>query len=125
MPRLPSPVRQELKDPITLEELQAAVGSAKSGKAPVLDGFTVQYYKLLSPALGPYLVKMLNTLGDSASFHRESLKAIISVIPKDGKDSMQCGSYSPICLLNADLNLFTKILASRLKIHLPSLVHLD
>lgn len=49
---------------------------------------------------------MLNTLGDSASFRRESLKAIILVIPKDGKDPMQCGSYSPISLLNADLKFF-------------------
>lgn len=71
-----------------LEELQTAVGSAKSGKPPDLDGFTVQYYKILSPALGLYLVKMLNILGDSASLHRDSLKAIISVIPKDGKDPM-------------------------------------
>lgn len=73
---------------IMLEELQTAVGSAKSGKPPDLDGFTVQYYKILLPALGLYLVKMLNILGDSASLHRDSLKAIISVIPMDGKDPM-------------------------------------
>lgn len=35
----------ELDAPITLLELQQALGSMKSGKAPGPDGFTVQYYK--------------------------------------------------------------------------------
>lgn len=39
MPGLTSITQQE--SPITLEELQAAVGSAKMGKTPGPDGFTV------------------------------------------------------------------------------------
>lgn len=57
--------------------------------------------------LGPCLVKIFNGLGDSSSFHTESLKALITVLLKDG-------SSRPISLLNADLKLFAKILATRL-----------
>lgn len=89
LPCLLSPVRQELEAPNILEELQTVVGSAKTSKALGPDGFTVQYCKLLSHALGPYLFKMFNRLGNSASFHAESLKALIAVIPKDGKDPAQ------------------------------------
>lgn len=92
------------------------------GKVPGPDSFTVQYYKLLLPTLGSYLVKMFNGLGDSISFHTDSSKALITVKPKD---PTQCGSYRPISLLNADLKLFAKILAMRLQQQLPSLIHLD
>lgn len=125
LPSLASIARQELEKPITLEEVHEAVNLAKMGKAPGPDGFTAQYYKLLFPILGPYLVKMYNGLGDSGSFQMESLKALITILPKEGKDPSQCGSYRPISLLNADLKLFSKILAMRLQQYLPSLVHLD
>lgn len=52
------------------------------------------------------------------------LHYIISVIPKEGKDPAQCRSYCSISLLNPDLKLFTKIIASRLH-HLTHLIHLD
>lgn len=67
---------------------------------------------------------MLNGLGD-ASFHTESLKALILVITKEDKYFMQCRSYRPISLLNVDLKFFTKILALRLQKQLPTLIHLD
>merc|ERR1712002_1364853 len=51
--------------------------------------------------------------------------AIISLIPKHGKDHMQMSNYRPLSLLNNDYELFTKILAMRLEKVIPSLVHLD
>lgn len=56
---------------------------------------------------------------------QETLKAHISIIPKEGKDRTSCGSYRPISFLNVDLKLFTRILASQLQQRLPQLVHLD
>lgn len=47
---------------ITIEELQVAVRPTKPGKSPGLGGFTMQYYKVLLPLLGPYMVKMFNAL---------------------------------------------------------------
>lgn len=47
------------------------------------------------------------------------------MIPKEGKDPASCGSYRPISLLNIDLKLFTKIIATRLQQHLPQLAHVD
>lgn len=47
------------------------------------------------------------------------------LIPKEGKEQSVCSSYRPISLLNVDLKIFTKILASRLQPFLTQLVNLD
>lgn len=99
-----------------------AIGATKPGKASGPDGFTIKYYKTLLPSLGHFTV---NALGSGTSLPRETLQAHISVIPKESKDPTSCGSYRPISLLNINLKLFTKILATRLQQHLPHLVHLD
>lgn len=52
-------------------------------------------------------------------------EAVISVIPKEGKNKTECGSYRPISVLNVDYKLFTAILAKRLEKLLPHIVHTD
>ena len=54
-----------------------------------------------------------------------SLEAIISVIPKEGKDESLCSSYRPISLLNIDLKIFSKILAIRMENVMQDMVHTD
>lgn len=125
MSRLSEADRDNLENPITLEELQGAVRASKLGKAPGPDGLTAQYYKTLFPSLAHYMVKLFNALGTSAKLTKDTMLAHISVIPKEGKDPASCGSYRLISLLNLDLKLFTKILANWIQQHIPNLIHLD
>lgn len=71
------------------------------------------------------MVKLFNNLNTGTTLHETTLQAHIAVIPKEGKDPSLCGSYRPISLLNTDLKLFTKIIATRIQQHLPTLIHLD
>lgn len=125
MTSLPQEIRDDLESPITLTELQTAIKTMKPGKAPGPNGYTLQYYKTLFPTLGPRMVTLFNKIGEGKAFARETLGAHISVIHKEGKDPAACGSYRPISLLNLDLKLFTKILATRLVHHLQQLIHVD
>lgn len=77
LPRLSSLQWGDLEVPITLEELQSAVGSAKPGKAASPDSYTILYYKTLLPLLGPHMVKTFNALGQSSSFPSVTLLAHI------------------------------------------------
>lgn len=125
MPKLFAEVSRLLDEPITLEEIQSAIGYTKLGKAPGPDGFTISYYKTLLPSLGKFIHKFFNALGFNMTFPRDTLSAQIAVITKEGKDPTSCGSYRPISLLNTDLKIFMKILATRIQEHLPTLIHLD
>ncbi len=51
--------------------------------------------------------------------------AVITTIPKHGKDPTQMSNYRPLSLLNNDYKIFAKILALRLGKVVPSLVHFD
>uniref|UniRef100_A0A8C5WGE5 Reverse transcriptase domain-containing protein n=1 Tax=Leptobrachium leishanense TaxID=445787 RepID=A0A8C5WGE5_9ANUR len=55
----------------------------------------------------------------------EMLNARIVVIPKEGKDHTLCANYRPISLINVDVKIFAKLLASRLGACLPALIHVD
>lgn len=59
------------------------------------------------------MIKEFNALGQMTAFPPDALMAYISVIPKEGKDASDCGSYRLSSLLNVDLKHFTKLLASR------------
>ena len=52
-------------------------------------------------------------------------QAIISLIPKSGKDLTNIKNWRPISLLNTDYKILTKILANRIKKYLPKLISTD
>lgn len=106
MPSLPSELRKELEEPVTVEELGVALANSK-------------------PKKSPHLVSALNSLTDGQSMPIDTLRAYLSLIPKEKKDLSQCGSHRLIALLNTDLRLFAKNLANKLLLHIPHLIHQD
>lgn len=87
-----------------------------NGKLPGPDGFTNEYFKSFKNMLSPNLLN---------PFPSEMLWAPIVTLPKPGKDPDTTTYFHPISLLNSDVKLYAKILASRLSAVLPSLVKSD
>lgn len=73
----------------------------------------------------PHFLAAFNAILDGHSLPADMLSASVTMIPKPGKDPLLCGSYRPISLLNCDVKLFTKILASRLNVLLQRTVAAD
>lgn len=125
LPCLSVAARQRLDAPLTLKEIQTAIGSLQSGKTPGDDGFPVEFYKEHVDTLAIRLLEVLNASFDSDSLPPSMSRAVIIVIPKPGKDPDLCSSYRPISLLNVDAKILAKVLATRLNTVILSLIHGD
>lgn len=94
----------------------------KSNKSPGSDEFTSEWYKALKEKLAPFLL----LIGHSKNTDPPSWKeAIITLIPKAGKDGLECGSFRPISILNVDYRIYTSIMSKRMENILPDLIRND
>lgn len=125
LPTIP-PVHCEcLENPISTSELLMAIKSLKLNKHPGPDGLSALYYKKFASILAPVLTEALNSLLNRHTFRTEILTAIISMIPKPHSDETSCSNYRPISVLNLEIKLLAKVLATRLNNIVGSLIHRD
>lgn len=82
-------------------------------------------YKSFRDSLIPILQKCFNHVLAGGETPISWKQAIISVIPKTGKDRTDCSSYRPISVLNIDYRLFASIMAKRLENIIPQLIDTD
>lgn len=124
LPSLTEDERDSLNKDISLEELKSTVNSLKNSKTPGPDGLPSELYKKFNEILSPYLLRTFEdalTNGLPSTFN----EAIITVIPKKGKNTEEVEGYRPISLLNVDQKILSKILANRLGRLMGGLIHPD
>ena len=110
---------------ITEEEVNDAISRLKANKTPGPDGYSSEWFKTFRLELIPSLIKLFNEVLKNGKTPPSWKEATISVIPKEGKDSLDCGSYRPISILNIDYKIYTSILARRVEGVLFSLIGTD
>lgn len=115
---------QAFVSPISSEEWAGAVVAMPTGKSPSPDSLPVSYYKSLPTTLTPHILKAYNLVGEEAPLPQTHYEPT-SLIPKEGKDPIECQNYSPISLLNVDLKLFKMIQSSTLAPELSSIILYD
>lgn len=94
-----------------------------SAKAPGPDGYTVEFFKLTSDFVPDTLKHVYAGMWDGGPYLPTGTQAHIKLISKKGKDPLLPGSYRPISLINVDVKILSKIVASCLAFLLPSLLH--
>lgn len=125
LPKLTPEQSKNLSRNITQKEIEAAITHVKSNKAPGPDGFSSEFYKVLKESLIPVLQRTFNWILKENKTPPSWSEAVISLIPKEGKDKLECGNYRPISVLNQDYKIFTHIIAKRVETVLPQIISLD
>lgn len=125
LPTLTDEQNKTLIAEITAYEVKGAITKLKSNKSPGPDGFTGEWYRAFQKELIAILVRTFNWVLKNAITPPSWKDAVISIIPKEGKDKLECGLYRPLSILNVDYRLFTSITARRMEEFLPNLINQD
>ena len=110
---------------ITPVEVFDALSNMQSNKTPGNDGLSKEFYLAFFDILCPNLLKCLNYAFGVGELSTSQRQAVITLIEKKGKDKRYIKNWRPISLLNVDAKILSKILASRVKKVISSLITSD
>ena len=124
IPSMDPKTAAELEEDLSAEEIAIAIKSMQNGKSPGPDGYPTEFYKKFSDIISPVItISLLRIiLVTIPTFNYASSSYFI--LKKD-KDPLDCTSYRPISLLNADTKILAKVLARRLEEALPAVISQD
>lgn len=130
--------KEMLGEHLTREDVETALQEAATGKSPGLDGIPAELWKELHKR------QKADQKKERPAFDViHALKIVFNDIERRGvlpgtdfnkgwicpiykkKDKRQIENYRPITLLNADYKILTRIIASKLAMVAPSLIHPD
>lgn len=106
-------------------ELQATADSMQSGKAPGPDGFPVEFMKHFWSMLAPLFLRMVTDIKSNGRITPNMNTAAIKLLLKPDKDPALPSSYRPLSLINTDIKIIAKALATRPEKIIPSIIHND
>lgn len=124
MGRLPSEAMESLELPIMDSEWTQALRDSQTLCSPGPDVLPLSYYKLFN-TLSSHFLSAFNAILEGQVMPGDTLRAHITVIPKEGKGPSHYQNYRPISMLNVNLKLFSKTLASRFSPFSLDIIHKD
>uniref|UniRef100_A0A452IYI5 Reverse transcriptase domain-containing protein n=1 Tax=Gopherus agassizii TaxID=38772 RepID=A0A452IYI5_9SAUR len=109
LPRISDSQKDLLDAPVEITELTPAIKEMKVRKTPGADSFLTEFSEKFSETLTCRLLDMFHEAKNEQTHPPTLREAVISVIPKPGKNLALGSKYRPISLINCD-----KILAKAL-----------
>ncbi|PKU80900.1 Putative ribonuclease H protein [Dendrobium catenatum] len=119
---IPSQLISLLTAPFLDEDIKKIVFSRKSIVAPDPDGFTFEFYKKTWHLRGPKMCRAIKIFFTTGFLPRATKATAIALIPK-GLHASHITDYRPISLCNVFYKVIAKLLANRMKIVLPHIIH--
>lgn len=111
-----------LTNEVSIEEVQQAIRKLHRGKACGPDRIPNDFYLDHADEMEPVLALLFNRVMDSCTVLALFAKAHVYCIPKIARPAtgLDC---RPIALLNSDYKILTRLLATRLSMHMESMIH--
>ena len=108
--------------PISKEELMKAIYAGKPHKSPGIDGICLEFYKIAWEVIKNEMLQIMNMMLQNGPIMTDQVQGHIVCIPKKTHPKV-IGDYRPLTLLNVDYKLLARVLAGRLKLVLPDILH--
>jgi hypothetical protein len=97
---------------VTRNEIEAAIKSHPKLKSPGHDRFSAEFYQTFKEELIPALLKLFYEKESEGTMPNSLYKAIITLIPKQDKDTFKKYNHRPIYLMNIDAKILNKIMVN-------------
>ena len=123
LPKLNKNQTLKCEGAITECELVKALTSMDNDKSPGNDGITKEFYVKFWDVVKEPLCASVRQSFITGELSTSQKQAIIKVIEKKDRDKRFIKNWRPISLLNVDMKLISKVLASRLKNVISSIVN--
>ena len=104
LPSIGEQQNKEIMNDITAEELNKAISRLTANKAPGSDGYLSEWYKTFWLQITPVLRNCFNHTLRTGEAHQSWKEVVISILPKERNDKMECSSYRPISVLTETIN---------------------
>ncbi|KAF0035372.1 hypothetical protein F2P81_013130 [Scophthalmus maximus] len=118
VPAIDPAMGHNLSSPLVLQEIVDAIISMQSNKAPGPDGYPTEFFKKFCSKLASLLLDVYSESIDRGKLPPTLTQASISLLLKKDKDPTRW----PLSLLNVDVKVLAKVLATRLEAVLPDIV---
>ena len=114
-----------LNKPISKNEVWETLKSMGSDNSPGLDGLPSEFYVTFFNDIIDLLLESYDYSFKEGLLSVSQRSGLITRIPKKDKDPLYVKNYRPISLLNVDYKLLAKVMSTRLKLCMSSLIHID
>ncbi|SGY95028.1 BQ5605_C036g11467 [Microbotryum silenes-dioicae] len=114
-----------LQQPITEDEVVAAIATTHPGRSPGPSGVPYELYHTAPRAWAKALSRAFNAMTERGSLSPKQGQGLVRLLfkhQKIGADRAELSSYRPITLRECDYKLFTKVYVARLNHVLPDLL---
>lgn len=125
IPQVPDFKKISINRPFTLEELYSALKEVNKNKAPGSDGITPELYLRFWDLLKDAFMQSLEFSLEQGFLSDGQRLGIITLLPKKGLDKSSISNWWPITLLNSDVKIVSKALATRLQFCIKDVVEED
>ena len=116
--------KESCKGPMTEKETTKALNEIDNNKSPGPDGLPGEFYKHFWDILKKPLTELFNYNFDNETITESQQTALLKLLFKKN-DNELLKNWRPISLLNTDYKIATKVIATRLKQVLESIIHED